>query len=399
MRPRLGKSGITFNGSYLGELMGNTTGGRQKGGEYAGLLMFNLDFDAEKLADWTGATLRISAIYPHGGNIAQQRVGDLGGLSNIEAYDSFRLAEVWLDQKFLSNRASIRIGLMTSDTDFYGVDTSSLFINSDFGAPAAETINFPMPSYPFTAPGIRLRYEPDEKSYIQFAAYDGNPAPGVLTDPTPGAATSNDYNKHNTRIALRSDEGAMFFAEIGWHTPKPASCEKKAPLATCLKLGGAYHTDRFADIGDITLGVPHPRSHRGDSSIYISAEQDVWREPGSTNDGLAAFLRFAHAPADRNLIRNSAEAGLTYRGIFQSEARDTLALGVAWLDISPRVAAAQRTLGSHAQDYETAVELTYQRALTPWCSIQPDLQYIIHPGGSSELGNALVIGLRTTITF
>jgi hypothetical protein len=32
------------------------------------------------------------------------------------------------------------------------------------------------------------------------------------------------------------------------------------------------------------------RSVRGDSSLYITAEQEVWREPGSTGDGLGVFV-------------------------------------------------------------------------------------------------------------
>jgi len=50
-------------------------------------------------------------------------------------------------------------------------------------------------------------------------------------------------------------------------------------------------------------------------------------------------------------------------------------------------------------DHEIAVEMTYYADITPWWSIQPDIQYIIHPGGSSELPNAFMIGLRSSLTF
>ena len=399
LRPRLAEQGLTFSGSYIGEYLVNTRGGLRRGGEYSGLLELGFDVDFEKLACLHGASLHITSYYPHGGNIAQKFTGDLGDVSNIEAYDSFRVYEAWLEQKFLNDRAAIRVGLMGVDIDFAVIETSAIFNNSSFGAPAAVTLNLPIPSYPVSALGALLRIEPSKNSYFQIAAYDGNPAPGIFEDPTPGAATSNDLNKHNTRIALRHDEGAMFMAEIGWRTPKPDCHEKNAPLATSLKLGGSWHTDRFADIRDTTRGLPRPRSYRGNAAIYFIVEQDVWREPGTVNDGLTAFFRAAFAPADRNFFSTTAETGLAYRGIFQSDARDTLALGFEFLDISPRVAAAQRSIGVRTQDYEAIIELTYQRALTPWCSIQPDIQYVIHPGGSSELGNALVVGLRTTITF
>ena len=50
-------------------------------------------------------------------------------------------------------------------------------------------------------------------------------------------------------------------------------------------------------------------------------------------------------------------------------------------------------------DYERVIEVTYCIQLTKWLTIQPDFQYIIHPGGSREFDNAVVIGLVSTIAF
>jgi len=44
-----------------------------------------------------------------------------------------------------------------------------------------------------------------------------------------------------------------------------------------------------------------------------------------------------------------------------------------------------------------AFELTYAAQITPALALQPDLQYIIHPGGDSSLGDALAIGLRISL--
>jgi porin len=54
---------------------------------------------------------------------------------------------------------------------------------------------------------------------------------------------------------------------------------------------------------------------------------------------------------------------------------------------------------------ETYVEATYQRQLTPWLQIQPDVQFVFNPGGgianpqtgNSRVGNELVAGLRANI--
>jgi len=48
---------------------------------------------------------------------------------------------------------------------------------------------------------------------------------------------------------------------------------------------------------------------------------------------------------------------------------------------------------------ETVIEATYARQLTPWLSVQPDVQYVINPGAGPETRNALVMGVRVSIGF
>ena len=63
--------------------------------------MFELavDLDAEKLGLWRGGLLHASSIYPHGSGVSRY-TGDLLTVSNIDAYDSWRLYELWIEQRF-----------------------------------------------------------------------------------------------------------------------------------------------------------------------------------------------------------------------------------------------------------------------------------------------------------
>lgn len=45
------------------------------------------------------------------------------------------------------------------------------------------------------------------------------------------------------------------------------------------------------------------------------------------------------------------------------------------------------------------LEATYQAQITPWLSVQPDLQFIIQPGGNGSIPNALVLGLSASVAF
>lgn len=403
--------GVTFSGSYIGEFMANVRGGRQTGGVYDALLQAGVDIDIEKMLGWPGATIHGTVVYPHGSSITMRKVGDLGYVSSIDAYDSVRLDEVWLEQKFLSERFSIRAGFMASDAEFAVMDTAAPFFHSAFGTPIALTNNFAMSTYPYSALGVRLRVEPVSGWSVMVGAYDGNVAPGVFPDPSPGAAPSNEMNHWGTHFALRKDEGAMLFAEIVWRTPALSaypddsanggdkSASGPEPLSTVCKAGAVYHTDEFADAGEVAAGRESPRALRGNWAIYGSVERELWREPGSRADGLSAFGRATFAAPDRNLFANSFEAGLVYSGLWQSDGRDRLAIGAAWFGISDRVSEGQRRAGRPVQDYEAVIEATYLYQLTPWCAVQPDVQWVLHPGGSGELGNALVVGMRTTVTF
>ena len=57
------------------------------------------------------------------------------------------------------------------------------------------------------------------------------------------------------------------------------------------------------------------------------------------------------------------------------------------------------------RDHEAVLEISYQIQVTPWMTLQPDLQRIFHPGGNvlnpdgSPRKDALVLGLRSTLTF
>lgn len=372
--------GIHFGGNYAAEILGNVQGGIHPGAAFNGLLHLGLEIDAEKAVGWPGATLHAEAIHPHGNSLTERYVGDFGVVSNLDSYDTLRLYEAWLEQKLFDGHVSLRAGFLAADTEFAVVESAALFLHSDFGVPAAQSANFPMSCYPFSALGVRLRVEPAPGWSVMLAAYDGNPAPASLGDPTPGAALSHEFNHWNTHFALRPDEGAMLFAEVGWHTDDEDTKDAPAPLGFSIKVGGAYHTDRFAN-----LDRPDERGTRGNFNLYAIAERELWREPGTPHDGLTVFARGVFAPENRNFLRHSAEAGLVYRGLAQDDAGDSLGLGLAWLGVS-----------REARD-EFTVELTYQYALTRWWNVQPDVQWVINPGGNSD--NALVVGLRTTVTF
>jgi porin len=119
-------------------------------------------------------------------------------------------------------------------------------------------------------------------------------------------------------------------------------------------------------------------------------------------------MRIGGAPSDRNFIPFYADAGIGFRAPFVSRPDDVATLGAAFGNISADAARADRLAGppTPVRDHEAVIELSYKAAIVPGWSVQPDLQYIIHPGGNvahpnrpGTIPNALVLGLRTTLAF
>lgn len=425
-RTALSDKGLDITIGYSAEVFGNVSGGFRQGAAFNGLLELGLDVDFEKLAGIKGLTAHINGFLPSGESFSGSYGGDFGTVSNIEFYNSARIFEAWLQQDFLDGKISIRAGSLALDEEFAGSDYASLFLNSSFGADTAMSANMPVPIYAITAPGVRLKFQPTENLYIQGAIYDGNPAPAFLGDPSVGAAASNEFNRHGTDWSLRKDEGSLWIVEAGYvvNAPGEPSAEEEsgtpakggarsksccktdgksvaAPAARGLfgsyKIGYARHTDEFADFSAAARGFARNKS--GNSVIYGIIDQEVFRESGSEDQGLGLFARAMFAPEEQNTVDYAFEAGLVYKGLIPGRDEDTIGLGYAHISISDDFDRANAAPGVPSADFEGIIELTYNAQITPWLSVQPDVQYIIHPGASNALSDEWAVGLRASIAF
>jgi porin len=371
----LSDRGAQFQFDYTGEGFANLSGGYKRGGDYDGLLKISLQLDLQKILQWNGATLYASMLYPHGNGITAQYVHDYNILSGIDAYDSVRLFEFWLQQTFFAGRFSIRVGELTTDNDFLVSPNGALFINSIFGPLGTAFHNVDLPTYPLTSQGIRLHYSWDPSFYIQAVALDDNP----------GSQTSN--NTHGTHFGYFPGHGILTVVEAGY---VPAS--GSSGFAPDYKFGAYYDSQFHPDISK-------PTSSHGDYAFYAVADQPLCVAPGSTADsprGLSGFIRASYAPDQRNPVIFEADTGFNYLGLLPGRPKDIFGLGFSFerlgMDIQP-------PSGPVLSHHEHVVELTYLANLNDWFSLQPDLQYIINPGGIGRLPNAFVAGLRFNVLF
>ena len=52
-----------------------------------------------------------------------------------------------------------------------------------------------------------------------------------------------------------------------------------------------------------------------------------------------------------------------------------------------------------AQRYELVFELNYNIEIVRWLHFIPDIQYIINPGGTGDISDALVLGFQLALNL
>ena len=443
LRAKLGDLGISLGVSYTGEVFGNPAGGYRQGAVYDGLLTTGLDVDFEKLAGWKGLNFHALAYDPQGTSGTDKYVHDLNRFSSIDAFDGFRLFELWLQASFFDNVVNLRVGQIAADAEFATTQGGALFIHSNYGDPPALAQNIPSPIYPQAAPGVRLRLNtPDSRFYFQSGVYAGNPNADRDGDPDPGFVRGTAYNDDGVRFPISGNQGLLSLYEFGFLLNRGKDAHG---LPGAYRIGGFYDTDTFADKRFDAQGrsLADPRStgrpagHDGDGGVYAVAEQVVYRPPGAGNQPedvgqtaaapvgnaedspltpgsgpsgpeLRFFGRVGGAPQDRNLVDFYAEAGLNFRGLLPGRGRDVLGVGFTYTDLSgdlrQEARDANRFHGTRLPlpDYENVLETTYQINLAPLArhpagfavhrapGRQPPLRQ--RPGARGALGDHLLSG-------
>ena len=382
---------VTCAGAYTAEVIGVAVGGRRRGAVYQALAEAAVEADLGALVGApAGTVLRVSGIFPHGGDFSGTHLGDLQGASNIAAHHAPSLYECWLATELAGGRLTLRAGRLVAENDFATTESGGVFLNSSFGWPAFISTNTcnTGPAFDRSALGIQAAFGPTDQITLRAGLYDGD----TLDDPAGDPAR----HPHGLHFELDDNQGAFALAELGVMWPAgPAAPDRPGGF----KVGAWIHTADFADLSDPV------RNHRGNYGVYFLVEQLLWPERGASSgtgatQGLTGFARTGFSPGDRNLYSQTADAGLSYLGLLPGRPGDTLGFGLAWARLSGGLRQAERTAGaSVASDQEVVVELCYQLALRDQWSLSPDLQWIVHPGGSRALGDALVLGLRTRRDF
>lgn len=342
----------------ISDLFSNVKGGRQRGTELFALASFAFTLDGEKLLSWKGMRFHISSWASTGGGISHL-AGDCQGISNIEAPRSIRLFEAWFEQEAADGQFSIKAGLYDLNSEFDSIETAQLFLNSSHGVGAEFSQIGPAgPSiFPYSSFGLRLKTRLSENSSFKVALVEPNP-PGLASD-FPWLVVGEFSSR-----GLTSLPGQPFDLTIGgW-----LFTDKTTPIL--------MHTDQL------------------NFGFYASTD---WSLDQLIGEGAKAFVRIGTASHYSNQLSSYLGSGLSLdTGWLHSE--DSLGIAIALANNGNCFRRLETDYGNPGQAFELAVELTYRVRLLRQLHLQPNLQYVINPGGSRQHDPALVLGTRIEIS-
>ena len=386
------RSRLTTAASYIGVLQSNVAGGNRRGTVYGGAAALQLSLALDRLVPWPSAQIFLFLLDTHGG-MPTDLVGALQAVSSIEAPPGVRVEELWFQQNSWSGRFSVLIGRYDTNTEFYRIQSSALFVHSSLGiGPELAQSGVEGPStFPFTAVGARTAFKPTADIVFRAAVMNGAP----VDRPGGGA-----------RFFARGD-GALLMAEV-------ASLDRAGtaglprdrrfrigrgpgrPYERKIALGAWHYTASFPDLAETAAGGT-PAQRRGSTGAYIVADQSLWKDPVDGSRFLMGFVQLGLGDSRTNRVGRYAGGGLTLSNPLAHRPQDQLGLAVAAAFLGSHY---KRSLApSLRATGETTLELTYAAQVSAWLAVQGDLQYVASPGGTRASGDAVVPGIRVALSY
>lgn len=386
----MSSEGVTPTLVYDGDVGANLAGGLKQGVFYAGAIQLQMLVDSKALFDTPGLSFYADILNTHGEQ-PSELVGDIQGVSNIAAAPYTRVYEAWAQYNLFET--SILFGRFDLNTEFYRLSSSSLFLNSSFGigpefsqsGPAGASV------YPDTALGARFAYKPEPNVVFRVAVMDGAPVErpssfGGVFSSKDGLLIMSEL-AFLTRPGVEPEPGAMR-SLIGRMSSLP-------PYADKIAIGGWYYTTSLDDLSELSANGT-PVMHRGSSGEYFLLDKRLFESGGAHING---FLQVGLGDPRVDRVGSYIGFGLAADGLNSSRPNDRMGIAIAIAKNGSHFQNASSAAGTPYDSAETALEFTYVTEATRWLAIQPDLQYVIHPGATPGTPDALVFQIKIEASF
>lgn len=383
-RTELAQQGIKFEANLLTDTAYLADGGRNAGADplTSAQLWLGTQLDLEKLAGWNGVTVRAAMSARQGQSTSIRDLQDPSAPQMANAQGTFgrgnqdsRLSELSIEKNYKEQGLSIKAGRLGLGMDFNVMAcdfASTAFCAAQMGKWQGNIwMNTPVSQW-----GVRIKQQLNPELAVQVGVYEFNPDNGN------GAKEGQGWS-----LDTEHADGVTIPAEIVW-TPKSLINN----LPGSYRVGGMYNTaDDPINQKDIVTGQAEDRTFAG----WLAIEQQL-TSTGQGRQGLHSFANFTWHDRVTNKVDHSQQLGVKYIGLLDSQPNDILGLAVNRVHVNNRFAESRPAFNA---DAEYNIELNYSYNATKWLMLRPNLQYVVNPGATNNVDNALLFGLTSRIIF
>ncbi len=360
LRTAAQQRGINFGGSLLTDGTWSLSGGEQtRNPAIRTQLTLDASLKTRFLFGVPGGTFYASYMGLWGYNGSTAPVGSLQLYDSIINPRTSVLDELYYDQKF-GAVAELRAGLQDA-SDFFAQPPDAQPFISD--SPTEFPTLIDPPTFPDTAPGIVVVFDPHAPLTLKFGAYYFDRFhPSVLDQVL------------NTLEPTGEPVATVLMAEGDYNWQLPGR------LHGVFAVGGNWLAGKLVTLQNST--------QTGGGSIYSYIDQSLWTD--AAKQSIGAFITAMAADRRVSTIDLASQGGLVGTGLVPGRPHDEVGLGYEWAHIS--------ALAGLPKPYELAIEAFYAFNFSRGISIQPDLQYYINTGGGA-FPDAMAATVRISISF
>ncbi|MFT8897839.1 MAG: carbohydrate porin [Acetobacter sp.] len=384
--------GFSFQFAYKGEGIANTGGGLSKGMDYAHELTLTTRFDLGKLVGWNGWILHAVMMERAGRQVTTDYVGDhrmlLSEVYSLSGHMAAHLADIYLEKSLFHNKVNINVGRLTL-THTYATSVLLCTFMIQCSAPVALKSQAGWSVYPKATWGGTIRLRPVRDLTLTTGVY----AAGPLTSNPSGWAWGGEEHT-----------GVMLPIELAW---EPFLGKKKLPGH--YKIGFGHDTSHYDDmIGSIPAAYRHDYlGHNGGprDTFYFEADQMVYRKGGDHQMAGGYLLAgYIHNTPSVSVWSDQFYVGASLLGILPYRPFDRFGVMYSYYQISHNLTEGQRlrqmagmSMGPYVngpQTHAATLEAYYGIPVVPGLVMQPVFEYIMRPGETSVIPNAILGGLK-----
>lgn len=372
-RTELADQGYTFFANLNGIVASNVSGGKDSGTALATDLYAGMTVDLQKALGWDGWTFNLSGIDRAGASIDDD-VGGIYSVMQLVGGQTYFLYNLSLEKSWANGKYAFKFGRITATDDFAGSPFYGFYLNNSIdGQIRAVLFDGVMTSYPFPVWGARFQYTPSDSFRAKLGVYQ-------LTE------NMFDPDFHGTDFAIRDSDGVSVMGQLEWSW-------KSAGKPGHFNLGLNAVSFPMPDFNSDSTTNPFFR-------YYAQADQQVTAEAVGSDQGLYLFGTLAYTDQQQPaLVPLQVSLGAQYVGPFAGRNQDRVIFGTTYGQLGDDYAAEQRARGNGDPDYEWVLELGYRIQFTKFAYVQPDIQYVVNPGGTGNIPDATVIGMQFGVSL